>query len=164
MMATRFLLATSFMLSGLAWASALSLETFGLPTDLELTDTPTKKGVRFAIIGTGDSDSSCDYGETSSRYIYLTMDGMNHERCQTKPLDTPKDDYMAGATDVFDGALLGDCGTADFSSGLFQFEGVYSGGENWCAEFVVLVFNDGTTLDCEINQRFTDKISYRCLG
>merc|ERR1719244_1654375 len=158
MMATRFLLATSFMLSGLAWASALSLETFGESTDLELTDTPTKKGIRFVIIGTGDYDNTCEYTETSARYIYLTMDGMNHERCQTKPLDTPKDDYMVGATDVFDGALLGDCGTTDFSNGLFQFEVVFSGGgDYWCAEFVVLVFNDGTTLDCEINQKFTDK-------
>merc|ERR1712189_52355 len=53
--------------------------------------------------------------------IFLSLDGMTHEHCETPILNNPGDDFRPGYTDVYSGDYLGQCGNTDFPNGVFQF-------------------------------------------
>merc|ERR1719309_1144712 len=91
---------TTFILASLLWASAMS-EDISDPVNRAVVEnshnstlyktgkfvttrngtgnTADSHGLRFVIFKTGDF--SIDFDET---FVYLTLDGNNHDRCQTK--------------------------------------------------------------------------------
>merc|ERR1712243_456281 len=84
-------------------------------------------GLRFVLIKTDDSEASCNMGSSGS-FVYLTLDGNRHERCQTEQFNRNNGIYFRrGGYDVFDTTSLGDCGDVDFEEGLFQFNVIYHG-------------------------------------
>merc|ERR1711872_688159 len=75
----------------------------------------TDRMLRFVMVKT-----SAQGMESSESYFYLTLDGKNHEWCKTKHFTHPPGDFSPGALDVFDGAVLGNCISTKFPSGLFE--------------------------------------------
>merc|ERR1719309_1281847 len=94
---------TKFILASLLWASAMS-EDVSVPVNRAVVEnsgnstlyktgkfvttrngtgnTADSHGLRFVIFKTGDHWMS-----SSATFVYLTLDGNNHDRCQTKQLD-----------------------------------------------------------------------------
>merc|ERR1711872_276144 len=124
----------------------------------------TDKMLRFVMIKTSaDMASSCAMSRTDS-YFYLTLDGKNHERCKTKHFTHPPGDFSLGALDTFDGDVLGDCISTKFPSGLFEYEIHTNLHEGFCPEYVILLFTDGTQLECEVKTDLYYVESFRCIG
>merc|ERR1711994_1160180 len=100
------------------------------------------------MIKTADSGGGCDMIDADA-FIYLTLDGNNHERCNTNKFTHPTGNFYFGAPDAFQGDILGNCGSTNFPSGLFQFEIIHHGAGGdyiYCPEYIILIFNDGTML------------------
>jgi len=124
------------------------------------------KVLRFVMIKTADTPNGCEMDGANS-FIYLTLDGNNHERCNTNKFTHPPGDFTLGALDAFQGDILGNCGSTQFPSGLFQFEIIHHGESNdvkYCPEYIILIFNDGTMLECQVNVPMNYDDSFRCVG
>merc|ERR1711872_1144640 len=123
------------------------------------------------MIKTADFDRFCDMQNADS-FIYLTLDGNNHERCNTGKFTHPPGFFTPGALDAFHEDILGDCGSTNFPNGLFQFEIIHHGtsgagtaaDEIYCPEYIILIFNDGTMLECQVNVHMNSDDSFRCVG
>ena len=115
--------------------------------------------LRFVMVKT-----SAQGMEGSESYFYLTLDGKNHEWCKTNHFTHPPGDFSPGALDVFDGAVLGNCISTKFPSGLFEYEIHFNNNEHYGPEYVILLFTDGTQLECEVKTDLFNVESFRCIG
>merc|ERR1711915_430111 len=70
---------------------------------VEFPDTGVVNSVYSLTVSTG---SGKDCGMDSGG-IYLMVDGVNHEHCDSGKLDNPGDDLQPGGTDVYTGRIPG---------------------------------------------------------
>merc|ERR1711915_166261 len=113
----------------------------------------------FAVTVVTGVGSDCG----SNSDIYIHIDGMNHEHCQTNYLDNVGNDFTPGSTGVYQGELLGGCLTTDFPDGVFEFVVHHKGIDGWCMEAVTLEFNNGYMVTCDPDNIFLDDDqSYTC--
>merc|ERR1711872_47619 len=143
MQASSILVVTTALLCFLALGSATADERVKKEAKMKTISSPsggynsiTDKMLRFVMIKTSaDMASSCAMSRTDS-YFYLTLDG----------------------------DVLGDCISTKFPSGLFEYEIHTNLHERYCPEYVILLFTDGTQLECEVKTDLFNVESFRCIG
>jgi len=106
--------------------------------------------------------SGSDCGMDGSGKIHITVDGMNHEHCETPNFNNPGNDFEAGGIDIYTGDALGECMTTDFTKGLFQFTVQHSGSDGWCFAEAVVEMRDGTVVDCMANVFLDNSEQFVC--
>jgi len=174
-----------FFFGSLLWACAMSKDLSGplnetvetvqhktghFTTRRNSTIGSNNHGLRFVLIKTDDSEAVCDMDYDGDSFVYLTLDGNRHERCQTEQFNYENEiNFRLGRADVFDTTSLGDCGDVDFEEGLFQFNVIYHGSTDpkdyWCPVFVILIFEDDRILECNINEKWGyGETNFRCIA
>merc|ERR1712131_204974 len=113
--------------------------------------------IQELLVKTGTIDSAgCDCDLT---FVILTPNGS----CVTPSLDGPGDDFESGHVDSYTGAQLGECNEFDAGTKLTEWEMViiHSGSDGWAGEYVEVKLDDGTLVQCNLDNQVVDDFQSR---
>lgn len=95
------------------------------------------------------TSSDNDAGMDSSGHVSAEVCDSNLNCCNTGELDTSRNDFNKGYTDVFSGGQIGECNEFEIAeSGAALMIVSHTGSDAWKGDWIRLILEAGTYLDC----------------